>query len=69
MPHNQVVMIDQQPIEIDVVNLDEGNFENTQELFQEMNNCLQMWPKNPWRCMTYYCYLINLQDTPREKNH
>jgi hypothetical protein len=42
MPHNQVVMIDQQPIEIDVVNLDEGNFENTQELFQEMNNCLQM---------------------------
>jgi hypothetical protein len=42
MPHNQVVMIDQQPIEIDVVNLDEGNFENTQELFQKMSNCLQM---------------------------
>jgi hypothetical protein len=42
MPHSQVVVIDQQPIEIDVVNLYEGSFENTQELLQEMNSCFQM---------------------------
>jgi hypothetical protein len=34
MLHNPIV-IDQQPTDIDVTNLDEGSLENTQDLLQE----------------------------------